>query len=85
MEHLPRAFEIHDLMALLLLAGLSRRIERKPARNVKKSWDRVVEVSQNLNNFRYTNDARWAADAANFFRQLRDPPYGVLLWLDKIR
>ena len=34
-DKLPKAFEVHDLSSLLLLAGLSQRILRKPARTVK--------------------------------------------------
>ena len=84
-EQLPKAFEVHALDGLLVLAGLSRRIERKPARNVKRNWDAIIDLAEHLNEFRYTADARWATHAAAFFGQLRDPPHGVLLWLDKIR
>lgn len=83
---LPRAFEVHDLPGLLLLAGLSRRIQRKPARGVKRNWDAILALSPQLNDFRYTASARWSAtQAQDFFRQLRDPPNGVLIWLGKIR
>lgn len=83
---MPRAFEVHDLPGLLLLAGLSRRIQRKPARGVKQNWDAILALSPQLNDFRYTASAGWsAAQAQDFFRQLRDPPNGVLIWLGKIR
>ena len=86
LAQLPRPFEVHDLPGLLVLSGLSRRIQRKPARRVKLNWDRIVEMSPHLNEFRYTADAKWsAAQAQEFFRQLRDPPNGVLVWLDKVR
>jgi hypothetical protein len=85
LDQLPRPFEVHDLDSLLLLAGLSRRIERKPARGVKRSWDAIIELSQHLNTFRYTADERWATTAPVFFRQLRDSPHGVLPWLNRIR
>ena len=39
LSDLPRAFEVHDLDGLLLLAGLSRRIKRKGAVQVKQNWD----------------------------------------------
>jgi hypothetical protein len=83
---LPRAFEIHDLSSLLLLAGLSNRIERKPARGVRRNWDRNLVMAGHLNEFRYTADSKWpAAMAFGFFQQLRDPPHGVMTWLSKVR
>ena len=86
LDQLPRAFEVHDLAGLLLLAGLSRRIQRKPARGVKRNWDGILMLAPLLNDFRYTADAKWtAAQAQEFFRQLRDPPNGVLIWLNKVR
>ena len=86
LEQLPRAFEVHDLLGLLTLAELSRRIERKPAKSVKENWDAVMNHVPRLNDFRYTPDAGWtAAQAREFFRQLRDPPHGVLVWLGKVR
>ena len=43
-------------------------------------------MSPSLNDFRYMADAKWTApEAHDFFRQLRDPPSGVLVWLDKVR
>jgi hypothetical protein len=86
LEQLPRAFEVRDLPGLLTVAGLSRRIERKPAKGVRTSWDAVVALASRLNDFRYKPDAGWTAEQARkFFRQLRDPPHGVLLWLGKVR
>ena len=47
LDKLPRAFETHDLVSLLLLAGLSRRNLRKPARGVKQSWDGMNSGERN--------------------------------------
>jgi len=86
LEQLPRAFETHELSSLLLLAGLSRRIERKPARGVKGNWDQILLMAPQLNDFRYKPDTNWdASRAQTFLAQLRDTPYGVLTWLNKVR
>lgn len=79
LEQLPKNFEIHELDGLLLLAGLSRRIDRKGARKVKANWDLIVRQSEELNKLRYTGDKNWThAQAAAFLSQLKDPPNGVL-------
>lgn len=86
LEQLPRAFEIHELAALLLLAGLSRRIQRKVAVAVKLNWDGIMTFAPQLNDFRYKADSNWTATQAHtFFHQLRDPKNGVLTWLGKVR
>ncbi|MBI1914216.1 MAG: hypothetical protein HYS12_05695 [Planctomycetes bacterium] len=86
LEQLPKNFEIHDLKALLLLAGWSRRIDRKSARKVKLNWDAIVSRSEELNELRYTADKNWThAEAATFLKQLKDPPDGVLPWITKLR
>jgi len=86
LEQLPKNFEIHELRALLLLAGWSRRIERKGARKVKLNWDKIVSQSEELNKLRYTGDRNWThAQAASFLSCLKDPPHGVLPWLSKQR
>jgi len=86
LERLPKNFEIHDLQALLLLAGWSRRIDRKSARKVKAIWDAIVRQSEELNKLRYTGDKNWThAQAATFLNQLKDPPNGVLPWLSAQR
>lgn len=83
---LPKGLETHDLPALLLFAGLSNRITRKPARGVKRSWDGVLDFAPQLNDYRYSADAKWPGHRAlQFFSYLRDPPYGVMLWLSKVR
>lgn len=83
---LPRAFEMHDLNALLLLAGLSRRLERKTAGEVRANWEEIISQSGKLNDLRYLPDAKWTAtQAAQFFRQLKSAPNGVLPWLSRQR
>ncbi len=85
-DELPRAFEIHDLGSLLLLAGLSRRIQRKAAARVKRNWDEVLEQAKNLGELRYTPDGNWtAAQAKAFLKRLTDATDGVLTWLARQR
>lgn len=86
LDALPKGFETHDLDSLLLLAGLSRRIKRRAARAVKENWDGIARLAGNLNDYRYKPSDRWSAtQAVTFFRQLRDPPDGVLPWLRRTR
>src|SRR5437660_362839 len=59
LEGLPKNFEIHELKGLLLLAGWSRRIDRKSARKVKPNWDAILSQSEDLNKLRYTADKNW--------------------------
>jgi hypothetical protein len=85
-ESLPLAFEVHHLDGLLLLAGLSVRIQRKGAARVKQNWDKITDVSGDLNDLRYKPASNWThQDAAALLSQLSDPPHGVLLWLGKQR
>jgi hypothetical protein len=82
LARLPRAFEIHDLDSLLLLAGLSGKIDRPRWSGVRDSWVLLVKTSESLNEMRYSSHARWSeADAAGFFACLTGTPQGVLPWL----
>jgi len=84
LEELPKAFEIHDLESLLLLAGLSRRIDRRGARAVRANWENILPVARELNEIRYQPAGKWtASQAAALFEQLSDPTNGVLSWLSK--
>jgi hypothetical protein len=86
LEGLPKAFETHDLDGLLLLAGLSRRIQRRSAAPVKRSWEEIRSLLRRLNELRYGPDARWSRpQATTFFSQFRDAPNGVLPWLARQR
>jgi hypothetical protein len=86
LEKLPKAFETHDLASLLLLTGLSRRIEKRGARGVKQNWEKILLVANELNEIRYQPASRWAArQAADLLSQLTDSADGVLPWLSKQR
>jgi hypothetical protein len=83
---LPKAFEIHDLESLLLLSGLSSKIQAKAAVQVQKNWSQVVQVSERINEMRYSPGERWTeGDAAEFFAQILESPHAVLPWLEKQR
>lgn len=85
LDQLPRAFEIHDLESLLVLAGLSRKIRSiKRPRGVHKNWLELLRASEELNEFRYAAKPGWDKTwASQVLSQLRDQPNGVLPWLSK--
>jgi hypothetical protein len=86
LEHLPRAFEIHDLEGLLLLAGLSKRMSSKRAQKTLGHWDFIVKTSARLNELRYGPVLRVTeSDAQAFFSGLNQAPDGVLLWRQRQR
>lgn len=85
LESLPRAFETHDLDGLLLLAGLSRRLQGKKACKVLLNWDAILIHSRRLVEMRYTPDLHTSAQAAAFLSCLKDTPNGVLPWLSRQR
>lgn len=84
LDKLPRAFEIHDLAGLLVLSGLSKRINEPPYSHILGNWNELLVWSKRLNDLRYGPETHpdWPlARAALFFSQLRDSPNGVLPWL----
>jgi hypothetical protein len=86
LDHLPKAFEIHDLDSLLLLAGLSRRMERRSARKVKGNWEEVLDLAGELNTIRYQPAIKWTGrHAADLLTQLTDAGNGVMSWLSRQR
>jgi hypothetical protein len=86
LTNLPKAFEVHDLDALLLLAGFSQRIEKRNAIKVKVNWDNIKREARGLNDLRYRPSGNWTeAQAADMLRYLTDPDEGVLSWLSKQR
>jgi hypothetical protein len=84
--NLPRIFETHDLGALILHAGLSRKIRevRRP-REIVDHWGELLELSNNLDQLRYRSDpVTWDRNQAErALHLLRDAPNGVLPWLEK--
>jgi hypothetical protein len=84
LDHHPRAFEVHDLEGLLLLAGLSKRMSSKRAQKTLSHWNSIVKNSARLNELRYGPASQWTAiDAQTFFTQLNQSQDGVLPWLQR--
>ena len=86
LDALPKAFEIHDLESLLLLAGLQARIALKKNLRVATHWNLVLEQSTRLNELRYRPIAELALSSPEvtmFIRSIAVPPHGVLPWLSK--
>lgn len=84
LDALPKAFQIHDLAGLLLLAGLSKRINDSVNSHVLYNWTELLRWSKRLNDLRYGPEAHpdWPhSTALSLFSQLRDLPHGVLPWL----
>ncbi len=82
LPELPIAFQIHDLSALLILSGLSRRLDYPDAAEIKKNWGDILIRAARLNDRRYSPDRNWPVDEArDFLNGLEDPLTGVLPWL----
>jgi hypothetical protein len=82
LPRLPRAFEIHDLEALLLLSGLRAKLDDPSSVDVKLNWGEVVSASGRLNELRYSPDRVWTtSQAVTFLGWLEDPDNGVIPWL----
>ena len=84
LTHLPRAFQIHDLLDLMHLTGLSREIGRtRASRDVKRNWDAITDLPS-VDELRYGHRPEWnQALAANFLEQLLNEKHGVIPWLRK--
>jgi hypothetical protein len=65
LDALPRPFEIHELRDLLLLAGLSKRIDEPALRKLKPIWDDIAEIAKEINDLRYQPSANWNKRLAN--------------------
>jgi hypothetical protein len=88
LDQLPKAFEIHDLDGLLVLSGLSRKLNKQPSKpsRTKRNWDALLIMSNRLNDLRYTAASKWnRQDAESILDMIRDPKHGVLTWLQKQR
>ena len=82
---LPAAFQIHELDELLLLAGLSRRIYGPELLTVRAHWNQILELSEDLNELRYTPDRNWSGRLSDFMVWLDDPRDGVISWLSNLK
>jgi hypothetical protein len=76
LTHRPKPFEIHDFDELLLLAGLSRRLDDPAAMRGKSNWVAIVTgQAQHVNDLRYLPSTHVnGLQAQLLLQQLRDPP-----------
>lgn len=83
LKHPPRIFEIHQLDALILYTGLSRRLKDLPGESgLAQNWAKILTLSKSLNDLRYQPAAQWSREQAeDFSRWLLDESTGVLTWL----
>jgi hypothetical protein len=82
LAELPQAFEIHDLEALLLLAGLRRRLNDPAFVAVDQNWANIQTLASQLNDLRYSPDSNWnVTQATQLMSWLEDPNDGVIPWL----
>lgn len=86
LANLPRAFEFHDLDALLILTGLKQRLDRKAPKGVKLNWSNLTQFARGgkLSELRYSPESNWPLPQANtLLNWLDDPRSGVLSWLSR--
>jgi hypothetical protein len=83
LNELPKAFEIHDFQALLVVAGLRNRLGDPSAVLVKANWDNVTAYGPgHINELRYSPSASWGKGQAEDYRtRLLTDADGVLPWI----
>jgi hypothetical protein len=85
LSYLHGAAFTHDLSALLILAGLSQRINDPSLSGVKINWDEILIVAEQLEDLRYRPDSNWPfSQAESFLGWLDHPSTGVLTWLSTL-
>ena len=84
LDQLPIAFEIHQLDGLLLLTGLSKRLDLEQKIQVKDHWDLLLKTSRQVNDLRYKPDGQWnMTQAIAVIDSLTNPHNGILSWLNR--
>jgi len=82
LEALPRPFQIHDLDGLLVLSGLSRRMDELGVSPIKANWEELTLLD--VSDFRYKPANSWTSEQARtILSQIDHPRDGVLRWLKK--
>jgi hypothetical protein len=83
LTHLPKPFEIHELDELLILTGLSRKLDDPASIRVKSHRDAIVTgQAKHVNDLRYLPSTHVTQPLAlSMVQQLMDPVDGVLAWL----
>jgi hypothetical protein len=80
---LPTEFQTHDLEGLLVLSGLSRRMEEADEK-VRENWSVILDGYNNMHvsKFRYSaDDSNLKHQSVEVFERLLEKPHGVLTWL----
>ncbi len=54
LQKLPKAFEIHELDALLVLTGLQAALD-SASRTVQKNWEDIADLALKINDLRYSS------------------------------
>jgi hypothetical protein len=83
LQALPTEFQTHDLEGLLVLSGLSRRMEEADEK-VRENWSFILGGYNNIhvNKFRYSaDDSNLEHQSVEVFERLFEKPHGVLTWL----
>jgi hypothetical protein len=83
LEALPVEFQIHDFEGLLILSGLSRRLEAPERAAVRKHWFFLIGKykSSQAGTLRYSRGTFTSRQARDVIRRLRDPNEGLVTWL----
>lgn len=78
-----KKLEIHDLETLLIFSGLSTAMYGlSGASAVFQSWVKILEFSQQLNDFRYFPAVKWnRGQSSDLAHWLEHSSEGVLPWL----
>lgn len=81
---LPRAFHVHDLEGLLVVAGVRKRLNYPRNSAVKKNWQSVVDQARFALEYRYQPDGAVSkTEASDFLVKLTDSTAGVIPWLER--
>jgi hypothetical protein len=80
---LPVEFQVHDFEGLLVLSGLSNRLNAVDFAEIKKNWDFLVGEygPAQVSNLRYARGSFSDDQSKDVLRRLRDPVEGVLPWV----
>lgn len=83
LRQLPHPLEIHDLQGLLIVSGLSGRMEASTPleRRVRVNWNILRAYADEVNDQRYKPQSMTPQDAQALMDKLTNPQDGVLTWI----
>jgi hypothetical protein len=85
LPQIPRAYEIHDLDALLVISGLKRRIEDPRFAKVFENWNFIKGHASHITDLRYQPARNWKKpQAMKALKCLNNPSNGVIPWLSVV-